>query len=106
MRQVADRLACAGFVSLRYNKRFVTGSTNVDRVKFDGLNGADFASDGRTALALALSRRDMTGLPVGLVGWSEGTTVALSVASSEPSVRAVVLMAPVVDSAARIAQAQ
>ena len=106
MRQIAEHLACAGFVSLRYNKRFVTGPTTVDRNKFDALNGADFAADGRTALAFARSHGDLATLPIGLVGWSEGTTVAMAVASSEPMVRAIVLISPVVESSARVAQAQ
>jgi uncharacterized protein len=106
MRQIAEHLACAGFVSLRYNKRFVTGPTTVDRAKFDLLNGADFAADGRRALAFVMSRKDLSELPVGLVGWSEGTTVAMAVGASEPSVRAMVLIAPVVESSARVAQAQ
>ena len=106
MRQIADHLACGGFVSLRYNKRFVTGPTTVDRGKFDVLNGVDFAADGRTALAFIMSRRDLVNLPVGLIGWSEGTTVAMAVASSEPLVRAMVLISPVVESSAHVAQAQ
>ena len=106
MRQVADRLACAGFASLRYNKRFVTGPLTVDRSKFDALNGADLASDGRLALVFARTRPALATLPVGLVGWSEGTTVAMAIAAQEPSVRALVLMAPVVEPSARVAQAQ
>lgn len=106
MRQVADRLACAGFASLRYNKRYVTGPTMVDRAKFDALNGSDFASDGRAAVAFARTLPGLAKLPLGLVGWSEGTTVAMAVAAREPSVRALVLMAPVVESSARVAQAQ
>ena len=53
MRQVADRLACAGFASLRFNKRYVSGATTVDRNKFDTLDGADLVADGRAALAFA-----------------------------------------------------
>ncbi len=106
MRQVADRLACAGLATLRYNKRYVTGPTTVDRTKFDAMNGADFASDGRAALAFARARPELAKLPLGLVGWSEGTTIAMAVAASEPSVRALVLMAPVVEPSARVAQAQ
>lgn len=106
MRQVAERLACAGFASLRYDKRYVTGPTLADRAKFDTLNGADFAADGRVALAFVHSRPGLAKLPLGLVGWSEGTTVAMAVAANEPSVRAVVLMAPVVDAPARVVQAQ
>jgi uncharacterized protein len=106
MRQVADSLACAGFASLRYNKRYVTGPTTVDRAKFDALNGFDFASDGRAAVAFARTLPGLAKLPLGLVGWSEGTTVAMAVAAREPSVRALVLMAPVVEPSARVAQAQ
>ena len=106
MRQVADRLACAGYASLRYNKRYVTGSMTADRDKLDTLNGIDLAADGRTALAFARIRPELKDLPVGLVGWSEGSTVATAVAAEEPSVRALVLMAPVVASSASIAQAQ
>lgn len=106
LRQIADRLACAGFASLRYNKRYVTGATTVDREKFDLLKGADLAADGRAALAFVRSQPGLDRLPVGLVGWSEGTTVAMVVAGAEPGVRAVVLMAPVIESPARVSQVQ
>ncbi len=104
--QVANRLACAGFVTLRYNKRYVTGPTAADRARFDALNGADFAADGRTALSFVRARPALAGLPLGLVGWSEGTTVAMAVGNGDPAVRALVLLAPVVDSPARVAQLQ
>lgn len=100
LRQVADWLACAGFASIRYNKRYVIGATTADRSRFDRLNGVDLAADGRRALALARSRADLANLPTILVGWSEGTTVAMAVAHDEPSVRAIVLMAPVIKSMA------
>ena len=106
MKQIAQRLACAGFASLRFNKRYVTGPTSVDREKFDALSGPDFAADGRTALAYVRQQPTLGKLPLGLVGWSEGTTVALAVATGDPSVRALVLMAPVVDAPARVAQLQ
>ncbi|WP_242137655.1 alpha/beta hydrolase [Sphingomonas sp. TREG-RG-20F-R18-01] len=106
MLQVADRLACAGFVSFRYNKRYVSGPTTVDRAKFDQLNGVDLAADGRAAIAFVRGRSDLRDLPLGLVGWSEGTTVAMAVAAGDRSVRGLVLMAPVVESPARVAQAQ
>ena len=106
MLQVANRLACAGIVSFRYNKRYVTGPTTVDRAKFDTLNGSDLAADGRAAVAWVTARPEARGLPLGLVGWSEGTTVAMAVASGEPAVRAVALMGPVVDTPAHVAQAQ
>ena len=106
MLQVANRLACAGIASFRYNKRYVTGPTTVDRAKFETLNGADFAADGRAAVAFVKARADLQKLPLGLVGWSEGTTVAMAVSATDPSVRALVLMAPVVDTSAHVAQAQ
>lgn len=104
LRQVADRLACAGIASLRYAKRYVTGATTADRAKFDRLTGADLATDGRTAVAFVRARPAFAHVPVALVGWSEGTTVAMAVAAAEPDVRAAVLMAPVVDSPAATVQ--
>lgn len=106
LRQVADRLACAGYASVRYNKRYVTDATTVDRVRFDRLNGTDLVADGRSAVALVRARPDWGGAPIFLVGWSQGTTVAMAVAAAEPGVRAIVLMAPVTNSPASNAQAQ
>lgn len=104
LRQVADRLACAGYASIRYNKRWVTGSATVDRAKFDTLTGADLAADGRAALAFVRSRPALARLPAALVGWSEGTTVAMAVAAVEPDVRAAVLIAPIIASPASTVQ--
>lgn len=106
MRQIADRLACAGVASLRYNKRYVTGATAADKTRFDRLNGSDLAVDGRAALAFVRQRADLSMLPMALVGWSEGTTVAMAVAAAEPGAKALVLVAPVVASPAATAQAQ
>lgn len=106
MRQIADRLACAGFASIRYNKRYVTGPVSVDRPRFDRLNGFDLAADGRTAVALARSHPDLAATPLILVGWSEGTTVAMALAHDQPNPSAVVLIAPVVTSMAATVQAQ
>ena len=105
MLQVADRLACAGYASIRYNKRYVTGAASADRAKFDELTGADLVADGRTALAFARARPALARLPTALVGWSEGTTVAMAVAAAEPTVSAVVLLAPIIASPARTVQA-
>ena len=105
MRAVADRIACAGYASVRYNKRYVTGPSTADRAKFDELSGADLAADGQAALAFARTRPAFVGLPAVLVGWSQGTTVAMAVAEAEPDVRALVLLAPVIDSPARTVQA-
>lgn len=106
LRQIADRLACSGIASIRYNKRYVTGPYTVDRVRFDRLNGTDLAADGRAALALARARPAFAQLPAVVVGWSEGSTVAMAVAAEAPLVRAIVLVAPVIDSMAASVQRQ
>lgn len=106
LRQVADQLACAGYASLRYNKRYVTDATMVDRERFDRLNGRDLVADGRAAIELARTRPELAALPLILVGWSQGTTVATAVASVEPTTRAVILLAPVTTSPASNAQGQ
>ena len=106
LRQIADRLACSGYATVRYNKRYVSGATEVDRPKFDAMTGADLAADGRVAVAYARSRPELARVPLALVGWSQGTTVAMEVAATEPDIGAVVLMAPVTASPAANAQGQ
>ena len=106
LREIADALSCAGYASFRYNKRWVTGATTVDRAKFDQLSGVDLANDGRSALRFAENLPAMRNVPTVLAGWSEGTTVAMAVAKTERKVRAVVLMAPVVESPAKTVQRQ
>jgi len=78
----------------------------VDRDKFDRLTGSNLVEDGRTALAVIRVHPSLSRLPVALIGWSEGTTVAMAVSAAEPSVRAIVLIAPAIDSSAAIAQQQ
>ena len=90
LREVAESLACAGYASFRYNKRWVTGTTTVDRARFNLLTGADLAADGRSALAFATKLPAMHKLPVILFGWSEGSTVAMAVAKAEPDRKSVV----------------
>ena len=70
------------------------------------MTGSDLADDGRAALKLVRARPTLAPLPVVLVGWSEGSTVAMAVSAVDTAVDAVVLMAPVIEASAATAQRQ
>ncbi len=106
LRTIADGLACRGVASVRYDKRFVRGPTTVDREAFAKLRLQDLASDVDTALAATKARPEVSGAPLFLVAWSEGTTVAADVATRRRDLAGVVLVAPVATSFAATLQRQ
>jgi pimeloyl-ACP methyl ester carboxylesterase len=87
---IADRLARQGIASYRYDDRGVgqsTGSTSAATTP-------DFAGDALAALAALKARTDIDPRRMGLLGHSEGATVAAIAASRSTDVSFVVLMAP------------
>jgi pimeloyl-ACP methyl ester carboxylesterase len=84
----ADYLTRRGFAVLRYDKRGVGQSTG----SFAAAAGADFADDARGAFQFLLSRPDIDPARTGLVGHSEGATLAPMVAASRPGVAFLVLV--------------
>lgn len=86
-RALAHSLAGAGVASLRYDKRGV------------GRSGGDFLSAGLgdnmtdAAAALAALRERLPGVPVVVVGHSEGAIIATRIAAEEPSLAGAVLLA-------------
>jgi pimeloyl-ACP methyl ester carboxylesterase len=86
-RELAHALAGAGVASLRYDKRGV------------GASGGDFLSAGLSdnttdaAAALAALRDRLPGVPVVLVGHSEGAIIATRLAADEPTLAGTVLLA-------------
>lgn len=86
-RELAHALAGAGVASLRYDKRGV------------GASGGDFLSAGLSdnttdaAAALAALRDRLPGVPVVLVGHSEGAIIATRLAADEPDLAGAVLLA-------------
>jgi hypothetical protein len=87
--QLADALANAGFIVLRYDKRGVGqsgGRTEVATL-------ADFSDDQRAALKFLMSRKDVDDKRIAVVGHSEGGLVSLISAAKERRVAAVGLLA-------------
>ena len=86
-RQVADTLGRRGIAVLRLDDRTI------------GLSGgaigtsADYADDIRAALAYLRSRKDIDGTRLGLVGHSEGGLIGPLVASTDASLKGIVVLA-------------
>jgi dipeptidyl aminopeptidase/acylaminoacyl peptidase len=86
--QLADAMADAGFIVLRYDKRGVGQSGG--RAESAGL--ADYAEDARAAVKLLADRKDVDPKRIAIVGHSEGGAVALIAASKDKRIAAVGLL--------------
>jgi hypothetical protein len=88
-RELADTLGRRGIAVLRLDDRGVNGSD----IGSASATSNDFADDIRAAVAYLRSRPEIDGGRIGLVGHSEGGTIAPMVAATDPKLRAIVLMA-------------
>lgn len=89
----ADALTKRGVAVLRYDDRGVGASTG----EFQSATTADFATDARAAVAYLASRPDIDPARIGLIGHSEGGTVApLVVQGGAPVAWIVTLAGPTV----------
>jgi pimeloyl-ACP methyl ester carboxylesterase len=89
MGQIADALADAGFLVLRYDKRGAGQSGG----RPDTASLADHAEDLRAAVRYLADRKDVDSKHIAAVGHSEGGAVALLAAEKEGRIDAVVLVA-------------
>ncbi len=87
--QLANALADAGFLVLRYDKRGVGQSGG----RPESATLADFADDLRAAVRFMSERRDVDRRRVAVVGYSEGGAVGLIAATRENRITALVLIA-------------
>jgi hypothetical protein len=87
--QIANAIAEAGFIVVRYDKRGVGQSGG--RSESAGL--VDYAEDLRAAVKLLANRKDVDSKRISVLGYSEGGTVALLAASKEKKIASVVLLA-------------
>lgn len=85
----SDYLTRNGIAVLRYDDRGVGKSSG----KFNGATTADFADDVQAAIQFIQSRHDLKALKIGIIGHSEGGMIAPMVASSDPTVKFIVLLA-------------
>lgn len=88
-RQIADSLSRRGIAVLRMDDRGVGQSGGT----FKGTTHAEFAEDARAGLAYLRTRTEIDATRLGLVGHSEGAIDAPIVATEEPTLRALVLLA-------------
>jgi pimeloyl-ACP methyl ester carboxylesterase len=85
----SDWLTRQGIAVLRYDDRGVGKSTG----NFNLATTADFADDAEAAVKYISSRADLKGVAIGLLGHSEGGMIAPMVATRNPSVAFMVLLA-------------
>jgi pimeloyl-ACP methyl ester carboxylesterase len=86
---LSDWLTRNGIAVLRYDDRGVGKSTG----NFSTATTYDFADDVEAAISFIRSRQDLEKLSIGLIGHSEGGTIAPMVASRNKDVKFIVLMA-------------
>ncbi|MBZ5535978.1 MAG: alpha/beta fold hydrolase [Acidobacteriia bacterium] len=90
-RQIAESLASQGIAVLRVDDRGIGKSSGHETLR--NVTTFDFADDTRSQVVYLRSRPDIDPNRIALVGHSEGGIIAPLVASSDPALAAIVLMA-------------
>ncbi len=103
-RDIADTLGRRGIAVLRYDDRG-TGESG-GTASLARATSADFADDVRSVVAWLRTRPDIDGARMVLLGHSEGGIIAPMVATTDPQLRAIVLMAGQAYPGARISMQQ
>lgn len=86
--QIADALATAGFIVVRYDKRGIGQSGG----RAESATLADYADDVRAAVKMLAGRKDVDPKRIAVVGHSEGGSVALLAAAKDKRIAAVGLI--------------
>ncbi len=86
---IADELTKSGIAVLRFDDRGIGGSTG----DFGSATSADAANDVRAAVAFLRKHPAIDANRVGLIGHSEGASIAPMVAATDPNLGFIVLMA-------------
>ena len=95
-RALSDGLSQHGFAVVRYNKRYVTGPNQVDAMRFYQLTLADFLADAEAVVEATIAHPKVDGHRLFLFGWSEGSTLAATLAAERSDVAGLILQTPVV----------
>lgn len=90
-RQIAECLASRGIAVLRVDDRGVGSSTGLDTLA--QATTFDFADDARAQVAYLRTRREIDPQRIAVIGHSEGAIIAPLVASTDPRLAAIVLLA-------------
>src|SRR6185437_14632086 len=86
--QVANAIADAGFIVVRYDKRGVGQSGG----RLEAATLADYADDLRAAVKFLADRKDVDPKRIAVIGHSEGGDVALLAAAKDKKIAAIVLI--------------
>jgi alpha-beta hydrolase superfamily lysophospholipase len=100
--QIANALADAGFVALRYDKRGIGQSGG--RAESAGL--VDYAEDARAAVKFLSDRKDIDPKRIAVIGHSEGGAVALIAGAKDKRIAAIGLLAAIGTTGAELILAQ
>jgi dienelactone hydrolase len=92
-RQIAERLAANGVAVLRVDDRGIGGSTG--RETLQSATTTSLAEDTRAQIAWLRKRSEVDGKRIIVIGHSEGASIATMVASTDPTIYAVAMMAGV-----------
>ena len=87
--QIADALASAGYIVVRYDKRGIGQSGG----RAEAASLTDYADDARAAVKMLSERKDVDPKRIAVVGHSEGGLVALMAAAKDKRITAVGLIA-------------
>ncbi|MBI3789705.1 MAG: alpha/beta fold hydrolase [Gemmatimonadetes bacterium] len=90
-REIADTLGRRGIAVLRFDDRGVGGSGGLETAST--MTTAGFADDVRAIVVWLRARTDLDGARIALAGHSEGGVIAPMVASTDPGIKAIVLLA-------------
>jgi hypothetical protein len=90
-REIADTLARRGIATLRFDDRGIGASGGAESMQ--DATSADFADDVRSVIAWLRKRPDIDGMRIALVGHSEGGMIAPMIAATDPTIKAIALLA-------------
>lgn len=102
-RQIADAISRKGIAVLRMDDQG-TGCSEGDPLETVTIQ--ERADDSRAGIAYLRHRKEIDGSRIGLLGLSEGANIGPMVAASDPSIRAVVMMAPTASNGYKIIEYQ
>lgn len=91
-KQIAESLSQAGVAVLRVDDRGI-GKSTIDMTKAAETSYRDLISDSRAAFDYLATRKEIDRAKIGFIGHSEGASTALTIASEDKRVAAIVLMA-------------
>jgi dienelactone hydrolase len=102
-RQIADAISRKGIAVLRMDDQ---GTACSEGDQLENVTIQERADDSRAGIAYLRHRNEINGNRIGLLGLSEGANIGPMIAASDPSIRALVMMAPTASNGYKIIEYQ